>query len=83
MEADASRSNIHESPSIESVKIPEDVREALESLPERNSGRMMVLPPWVDLVLTKYWRTKRKADIATKLGISQGVLRRRAEELGL
>jgi DNA-binding NarL/FixJ family response regulator len=75
--------NMHNSASIDHVEIPAEITEAMAALPDRNAGRKMVLPPWVDVVLTKYWKTKRHADIARELGISEGVIRRRAEELHL
>jgi len=83
VEANVVGSAVHGSPSVDSVEIPAEIAEALESLPDRNSGRKMGLEPWQDEVLRKYWRVKRKADIAQMLGICEAVLRRRAEELGL
>jgi hypothetical protein len=76
-------SKVHGSAAIETVEIPAEITEAIESLPDRNASRKLTLPPWVDLVLVKYWKVKRKADIARELGYSEGVLRHRAEELNL
>jgi hypothetical protein len=83
MEADSVRPTIHEVKPAEVVEIPADIAEAIDALPGRNDGRRMELPAWVDVVLTRYWKVKRKSDIAQHVGISEGVLRRRAEELGL
>ena len=83
MEADTLRPAVYENKPAESVEIPAEITEAIESLPDRNASRKLTLPPWVDLVLVKYWKVKRKADIARELGYSEGVLRHRAEELDL
>lgn len=83
MAEENTRSAIHGSQTVETVTIPAEIAEGLDSLPERNDSRKMMLEPWVDEAIKKYWRTKRKADIAKMLGISEGVLRRRAEELGV
>jgi DNA-binding NarL/FixJ family response regulator len=83
MATDIDGLKVHGSPTIDIVEIPAEIAEAIEALPNRNANRKMVLPPWVDVVLTKYWKTKRHADIARELGISEGVIRRRAEELHL
>lgn len=83
MEADTARSAVHEVKPAESVTIPSEIAEALDSLPERNDSRKMVLEPWIDDALRQYWNSKRKADVAKMLGVSENVLRRRARELGL
>ncbi len=83
MEEAYTRPQIHESGTVESITIPAEIAEALDSLPGAHTGRKLQLPVWVDDVLRKYWRKKRKAEVAELIGVSEGVLRRRARELGI
>ena len=83
MASDIDGFKVHGSPTIDVIEIPADIVEALERLPDRNESRKMFLPEWVDEALKQYWRKCRKADVARMLGYSEGVLRRRAEELGI
>lgn len=67
---------------IEQVKIPPELLEKIEALPDAHVGNQpKVWTPEEDAIILRYWKQKRKADLAEILCVNEKLLRRRYREL--